>query len=94
MQDPETETQPRNILSSHPHWTAQTQSIVNTTMAFHAARLVRKRKSVGFLNNLYGLYGLYVMLCMLSNKVTEDQVEELMKAFAQADKVSNFIKIN
>ena len=31
---------------------------------------------------------------MLSNKVTEDQVEELMKAFAQADKVSNFIKIN
>ena len=34
------------------------------------------------------------MNCMLSNKVTEDQVEELMKAFAQADKVSNFIKIN
>ena len=31
---------------------------------------------------------------MLSNKVTEDQVEELMKAFAQADKVSNFINID
>ena len=28
------------------------------------------------------------MVCMLSNKVTGDQVEELMKAFAQADKVS------
>ena len=130
-------------LSSRPTWldrpvlaaglSHSSPSEPSMTMAFHAARLVRKRKSVGFhiLEQRYhilssgtrhsrrGSRGWCVgtdreyenpspehnnnrRVCKIKNidnkeysvtmffhsKVTEDQIVDLMKAFAQADKVS------